>query len=292
MAAALALSVLALALPRGAPAAAVAAALALGAAAEARWSSCDVARALALQLGAALIFRGALVGATLLHEVRALRLCGASALAFAFFALGALLLVALRSSALKRPRFAQWSHIAFGALVGQRQLLSAANLRGGLSGAVWLHALRPFSGGASLAPRVVPRKPAGRAADALTAAAGLAFSVALALAASAWADRSEAGGASVPRTAAAVGAWVCALGAAASDGADVAALLRGGAGLQARPAAAEQRSESVRTAADSRSAAMRQRRPSAAATSACCSPPQQQAAPTPWQSWRRASPAA
>lgn len=88
----------------------------------------------------------------------------------------------------------------------------------------------------TLAPRVVPAKPAGRAADALTAAAGLAFSAALAAAASAWAEEAPGSGASASlRGAVAAGAWICALGALASDGADVAEVLRRGGGLQARP---------------------------------------------------------
>ena len=116
------------------------------------------------------------------------------------------------------------------------RLLSATNLRGGLSAAQWAQALRPFSGGASFTPRVVARKAAGScASDAITAAAGLAFSVALAAAASAHAERAAAGSADATlRFAAAAGAWICALGALASDGADVARLLLRGGRLQVR----------------------------------------------------------
>ena len=134
---------------------------------------------------------------------------------------------------------AQWSHIACGALCGIN-LLTAANLRGGLSASQWAAALLPFSGGGALTPHVAARKPAGScAADAVTAAAGLACSVALAAAASAQAERAaEGGGVAMLRVAAAAGAWICALGALASDGADVAQLLLRGGRLQVRSVAA------------------------------------------------------
>jgi hypothetical protein len=90
--------------------------------------------------------------------------------------------------------------------------------------------LWPF-GGTSLAARVTCAKVCGRAADALTAATGLIFSVAIAAAASAWAVGADSESAML-RGAAAAGAWVCALGAASSDGADVVELLRRGGSLQ------------------------------------------------------------
>jgi hypothetical protein len=138
----------------------------------------------------------------------------------------------------------QWSHIAFGALVGQQQLLSAVNLLGGLSAAQWLQMLRPFSSVAMFAPRVAAGKPAGRLADTLTAFAGLVFSVALAASASAWSACAHAGStAALLRGAVCAGAWVCAVGAASSDGADFLELLCRGGSLQVRswPAPARKR---------------------------------------------------
>lgn len=149
----------------------------------------------------------------------------------------------------------QWSHIACGALCGTN-LLTAANLRGGLSASQWAAALRPFGGGAALTPHVAARKPAGSCAtDAVTAAAGLAFSVALAAAASAHAERAADGSAdSMLRAAAAAGAWICALGALASDGADVSKLLLRGGRLQVRSATAAATTWVARRVADLASA--------------------------------------
>ena len=134
----------------------------------------------------------------------------------------------------------QWSHVVCGALCGTTQC-TTANLRGGLSASQWAAALRPFGGGGASTPHVAARKAAGSCtADALTAAAGLAFSVALAAAASAHAERAANGSADLMRRAAAAsGAWICALGALASDGADVAQLLLRGGRLQVRFAPAQ-----------------------------------------------------
>jgi hypothetical protein len=138
----------------------------------------------------------------------------------------------------------QWAHIAAGSLCGQA-LCTAANLRGNTSAAAWCAVLRPFSSAASLAPRVLPSsrrgaKDASAAADAFVAASGLAFSAALACAASRVHEAAAAGGGgggaatTLLGSAACAGAWICLLGAAASDGGDVLALLCRGGGLQAR----------------------------------------------------------
>lgn len=228
--AALALSVVALALPRGVPVPVVLVTVAIAAGFKAQCCYAFAAAA-ALQLASACVFRLSLVVATLLHEVRAADEC--------FGALSRRHRRGFPARGLLTPASAarlQWSHIAFGALVGQ-QLLSATNLLGGLSMAQWAQVLQPFGGGTSLSPRVVASKPAGCTADALTAAAGLIFSVALAAGlpcASAWAARADTDGAALLCGAACAGVTLCALCSASSDGADVVELLRRGKGLQVR----------------------------------------------------------